>query len=226
MTGHMREERLDELAIAEASHGLLVEEEAELSNWFAVDQNQKLSECRLADYKRRVDLLAAVVLAGSVQTDVPAGHLDGVLAAIDESVGQSGNSPAKVPPAGFTYLLEKDSLWVDLPYEGCRIRTLTDHPEDPFTIVVLEMDPGSLFPQHTHKGVETAYLLSGDILMDGQMFRPGDFMRAAPGSDHMAFESPSGCQAMLVMARENYQRKTMTGLKALQGIKRWFRHER
>ena len=222
----MTAECLDDLAIAEASQGLLPEEEAKLATWFTA--HPELSESRLADYKLRIDLLAAIALAGSVQAGVPAGHLDGILAAIDkeESDDPAANAPAKEPPAGFTYLLEKDSPWVELPYEGCRIRTLSDHPADPFSIVVLEMDPGGTFPQHAHKGVETAFLLSGDILMDGQMFLPGDFMRAAPGSDHMAFESPSGCQAMLVMARENYQRKTMTGLKALQGIKKWFRRDR
>jgi len=57
----------------------------------------------------------------------------------------------------------------------------------------------------------------------GQLFKPGDFMRAAPGTEHMPFDSPSGCHALLVMARENYQRKTMAGLKLLRTIKRIFK---
>ena len=197
----MNDERLLELAMLHLDGRLDKAAEAELSAWLERSPRE-----RHIRFDELVDVAAALVLAGAEDAEIPEDGLSNLLAAVE--------AEEALPPVtpGFSYLREQDSPWVELPQKGLRIRTVSDHPDDAFTIVVLEMDPGAVYPRHHHKGVESGYILSGDLEMDGRMFRAGDFMRAAPGSDHPDFVSPSGCQALLVMARENFPRKTVKGL--------------
>lgn len=169
-------------------------------------------------FNEQIELMTDLILTGAPESTAPEGGLDRLMGAVDQK--EVVLHPPQSTTAGFTYLTEKQSTWVDLPSPGLRVRTLSDHPDDPFTILVLEIDLGAIYPRHHHKGVESGYILSGDLEMDGRIFRAGDFMRAEPGSDHPDFSSPSGCQALLVMARENYPRKR---LKAFTVFDRLFR---
>jgi len=209
--GHLKEH---ELASDYLDAPLSAGEEAKLSQLL-----EHKSQANQAGFGDVVDVAASLIAAGAVDTPAPPGSLDRLMNAVDQldpavdrdAPPDESNGPTALPPIakGFGYLSQSDAVWVELPQPGLRIRTLSDHPEDPFTIIVLEMDPRAVFPYHHHKGVETGYILSGDLDMDGRIFVKGDFMRAEASSDHPEFISPSGCQALLVMARENFPRKKM-----------------
>lgn len=207
-----------ELVSQYLDEGLSENKQVELDDW--------LNECpdNQAAFAAQVDLAAQLMLSEVDAVELPLGGLEKLLEAISNSEQETTASPLtesdhfgkeQTPSTlgGFSYLLEKDSPWIELPSKGNRIRTLSDHPDDPFTIIVLEMDPGAVFPHHRHRGVETGYVLHGDLEMNGRVYGKGDFMRAEPGSNHPDFNSPSGCQALLVMARENYPRKRLRALK-------------
>jgi len=67
-------------------------------------------------------------------------------------------------------------------------------------ITLARLDPGARFPEHHHDGAEELFLLSGDACSLGRELHPGDYHRAAPGSEHDDTTSHSGCHAVLVVA--------------------------
>jgi anti-sigma factor ChrR (cupin superfamily) len=58
---------------------------------------------------------------------------------------------------------------------------------------LLRAAPGMEYPPHTHAGVEEIYMLSGDLVLEGILYGPGDYIRSTPGSRHAPSYSTEGC---------------------------------
>lgn len=140
---------------------------------------------------------------------------------IDKMLGftTSGGAEAKVesPPA-FSYLLNDEGEWRPLPVMkgGARVKELSNDPTSGFTVMLLELDPGTRFPSHSHHGIEETFLISGDLQMQDRVLGPGDFARALPGTRHSSLFSEKGCRALIVTATENYPEKAVHAYGALQ----------
>lgn len=73
----------------------------------------------------------------------------------------------------------------------------TDAERDRVSMLV-RLAPGIEYPPHTHAGVEELHLLHGELWINDEKFRPGDYRRAEPGSvDHRVW-SETGCTCVLV----------------------------
>lgn len=130
----------------------------------------------------------------------PAPELKGKIMAqlgLDGKVG-------KDPDFSFVMGPDVEEEWVDLPNPGSRIRVLSDNEADGHTIFVLELDSDTTVLAHSHQGAESAFVLSGDLEIEGRFLRAGDFSRAAPGSHHRRLSSRDGCRALLVTSYENF----------------------
>ena len=66
-------------------------------------------------------------------------------------------------------------------------------------LTIARLEPGARFPEHGHGTPEELYLLNGDARTLGRDMHPGDYHRAAPGSEHDDTTSRSGCHAVLVV---------------------------
>lgn len=90
--------------------------------------------------------------------------------------------------------------WRATKLPGIRLKTLSvDEPRD-LVHVLMEMAPGSTFPDHVHSaGAEEGLVLSGDVVTGGRLMRAGDYYFAAEGSSQGATVSPSGCTALLTL---------------------------
>lgn len=60
-------------------------------------------------------------------------------------------------------------------------------------IGLLRAEPGMEYPPHTHGGTEEIYMLSGDLVLEGVTYYAGDYIRSAPGSQHLPSYSVEGC---------------------------------
>jgi anti-sigma factor ChrR (cupin superfamily) len=84
---------------------------------------------------------------------------------------------------------------------GIRAKILfVDEPRQRITSLV-SMEPGAHYAQHRHHGPEELFLLSGDLIIEGQKVEAGDYCRAEPGSIHSESHTESGCLFVLVASQ-------------------------
>jgi anti-sigma factor ChrR (cupin superfamily) len=62
---------------------------------------------------------------------------------------------------------------------------------------LVRMEPGTHYAPHRHHGPEEVFLLSGDLMIDGQQMKSGDYCRAETGSIHGESYTQSGCLFIL-----------------------------
>ena len=67
-------------------------------------------------------------------------------------------------------------------------------PGKGMTAIVIVMAPGSRIPAHFHKkGAEAHYILSGEMIENGQPLGPGTFLTHAANIVHGPHETRDGC---------------------------------
>ena len=105
---------------------------------------------------------------------------------------------AEVAPAGFRFLASH-APWREAPLPGARFKLLSAGPKQGYAMILIELKPGTRYPEHDHVGTEELYLLTGDLETEGRRLGPGDFLHAEPGSHHRELYSPGGCTALMVL---------------------------
>jgi len=151
-------------------------------------------------FSEEVDAVSALTLALTADDSAPPLDLESIVSPLKKT---------KNFPVGFFYQAADAGEWRELPFKGARIKELSNETPDGFTVMMLEMDPGSKFPSHSHKGAEHVYLLEGDLYSDGEELSPGDFLRAAADTHHGGLYSENGCQALIITAQNNYPSKAI-----------------
>ena len=101
-------------------------------------------------------------------------------------------------PEGFSFCGRDEGEWQPTPIPGLRVKPLSICHEKGYWTVLVELAPGTSFPEHDHEGAEDLYLLSGDLVTEGRTMGPGDFVHAEPGTHHHALFSPNGCVALVI----------------------------
>ena len=85
-------------------------------------------------------------------------------------------------------------------FPGVRFKTLSVDDQRDVVMLLVEMKPGSRFPDHPHDvSADEGVVISGDVEMDGRLMLPGDYYHAEIGTMHTNVTSPSGCTALLSM---------------------------
>ena len=185
-------DEIRELAHLYATEGL-GENHAAFERWLhaASDEEQVI-------FAGEVDAVTTLTLAVITSDTPPPLNLEAIV-----------NPPKKQFPAGFFYQGSTEGEYRELPVKGARIKELSNHAADGFSVMMLEMDAGCRFPSHNHKGSEQVFLLDGDLYSDGIELSPGDFLRAAADSHHGGLYSEAGCHALIITARQNYPSKAI-----------------
>ena len=97
-----------------------------------------------------------------------------------------------------------DGEWVQSRVPGVRIKILAiDRARDRVTML-LRGEPGATYPAHRHTGPEECYVISGSLVVEGQLLRTGDFHHAEGDSDHGELHTDEGVEVMLVGAASDY----------------------
>jgi anti-sigma factor ChrR (cupin superfamily) len=164
----------------------------------ALDADERMElEARLAqlspDERHEVARLyeTAAALAASVpQLDPPARLRERILTA------------AKTPANYTVWGASQD--WFDIPLPGIRMKVLAVDRVRSIATLLIRAEPGAVYPAHRHHGPEECYVLSGTVVIGGQVLRPGDFHHADEGSDHGEITTTDGADVLIVGAIEDY----------------------
>ena len=106
-------------------------------------------------------------------------------------------------PANHT-ILARDGEWVSTPVPGVRMKILAiDRARDRVTMLI-KGEPGATYPAHRHTGPEECFVISGSLVVEGRLLRPGDFHHAEGESDHGELRTDEGVEVLLVAAASDY----------------------
>lgn len=88
----------------------------------------------------------------------------------------------EVPP--FWMVRSQNIRWRPHPAPGIQVAIFyTDRIKREFS-GLLKAEPGARYPRHRHAAVEEIYMLQGDLIIEGQTYGAGDYIRSHPGSVH------------------------------------------
>jgi len=117
--------------------------------------------------------------------------------AMESALGQSGLIIARAEMIN----------WQSQRVPGCWIKPLLVEQQGKIATSLVRMDPGTHFPAHRHGGPEEVFLLEGDLVVEGQKLKPGDYCRAETGTIHSESYTESGCLFFLKASQldENFE---------------------
>ena len=99
--------------------------------------------------------------------------------------------------AGLLISRSANMAWQPGGVAGLSSKLLFADQERGYNTLLVRMEPGTRYPSHHHAGVEELYLLDGDLIVEGQTMRAGDYCRAEPKSIHGESRTESGCLFVL-----------------------------
>lgn len=134
--------------------------------------------------------VAAGAAASQALEPLPAGSRDRLV----ERLGQSR----------LYTLFAGEGAWLPGPVPGTAIKILSlDRARDLATLL-LRAEPGARYPAHHHTAGEDCYVISGEVIVNGQRLHAGDFHRAEAGSDHGMLATDTGAEVLLVVSATDY----------------------
>ena len=83
------------------------------------------------------------------------------------------------------------------PIDQLVMHRIREQVTERFTALV-RMDGGIRYPPHRHTDTEELYLLEGDLTVEGQVLREGDYCAAIAGTIHGGTYSQDGCTFILI----------------------------
>lgn len=106
-------------------------------------------------------------------------------------------------PVRYT-LTTSDGEWVMAPIPGILMKVLSLDRARDAAVLLVKGEAGARYPAHHHTKAEECYVISGEVLIHGQMLKAGDFHHAEPDSDHDELYTPTGVEVLLVVAASDY----------------------
>ena len=143
------------------------------------------------------DTASLVVMASVPWAKAPASARAELMARAGITAETLESAPVPAPLDKWTYLMN-DEGWEPLPFPGARLKLLFAHPQGGHRAMLLELQPGVQLPEHPHAGHEECLILRGDLINEGRRLGPGDYVRAAAGTDHLDVYSEGGCLCLII----------------------------
>lgn len=97
-----------------------------------------------------------------------------------------------------------DATWIDTGIPGLQARVLAVDRVRSLVTLIVRAEPGAAYPAHSHHGPEECLVISGSVVIDGRVLRPGDFHHADEDSEHGEITTIEGAEVLLVGAIEDY----------------------
>jgi anti-sigma factor ChrR (cupin superfamily) len=89
-----------------------------------------------------------------------------------------------------------DLEWKPHRTEGVEVATLFLDRVHRMKSLVVKAAAGVVYPLHRHQGIEEIYMLEGELVIDGQVYLAGDYIRSYPNSIH-APSTSTGCMFLI-----------------------------
>jgi anti-sigma factor ChrR (cupin superfamily) len=117
-----------------------------------------------------------------------------------------GTSP-RVPgvlfqQGGLLISRSRELTWQPLA-PGIAYKPLYEDSGRKYNTSLVKMEPGAHYPGHRHAEIEELFLLSGDLHIEGQTMRTGDYCRADSGTLHGKTFTDAGCLFLLLASQQN-----------------------
>ena len=141
------------------------------------------------------DEVLALALAEAAAADAPRPELKHLLM---QRVRQA------TEPAGFQFYWTADDVWMSHPVPGIKMKVLALNKQRGYATLLLDVAPGTHFPQHHHGGAEECYVVSGSLFTCDRHLVAGDFVHADADTDHRELWTEEGCQVILVVPPEEH----------------------
>ena len=109
--------------------------------------------------------------------------------------------------SGQVSTLRASEGWQPHEIEGVRYKKLSQSGNR--VTVLMDLDPGVVYPRHAHQGDEDCYVIEGSFTDGKQTWSAGDFVRAPEGSAHGPLSSTEGCVLLLTVVGEDYRSPAM-----------------
>jgi anti-sigma factor ChrR (cupin superfamily) len=156
---------------------------------------------------------AAALLVLALPPIAPPAHIKARLLARVRAAQTA--APAPAAPEWRFGSIGGEGNWVRLPFPGVRMREVTVDAARDTALLYVEMQPGSIFPDHEHTAAERGLVLTGDLQMSGRALAAGDFYEAAAGTKHERIASRKGCTGLLWVGADAWRkwRAALTGAK-------------
>jgi anti-sigma factor ChrR (cupin superfamily) len=101
--------------------------------------------------------------------------------------------PQDPPPFA---LRSQDLKWQPHRIEGVQVvHLLLDSARRQRSLLV-KAAAGVVYPFHRHQGIEEIYMLEGELVLDGEVYFAGDYIRSYPNSIH-APSTSTGCMFLI-----------------------------
>jgi len=95
--------------------------------------------------------------------------------------------------AGLLISRTEAMAWQPGRVSGCWMKTLVVEERSRIATSLVRMDAGAHFPAHRHLCAEQVFLLAGDLVVEGQKMKPGDYCHAETNSVHSESYTETGC---------------------------------
>ena len=110
--------------------------------------------------------------------------------------GNNGLEPLSAGPVeirpGISLVRSNLLPWGDHPSPGVRIKEVLSDPSSGSRCLLIELDAGSVYPDHEHDVVEELFVIRGSFSVAGKVLRSGDFCRSEPGTKDWNITSEEG----------------------------------
>lgn len=168
-------------------------------NWV----EQQIAECpelsaELAEYELAVTAIPYATPSISMATDLKNRLFERL------ELDQPEPLPVKetVTPPAFFAVRSPDFNWQPHDVPGVAIAILRIDEVKREIVGVLRADPGVQYPYHRHAGLEELYMISGELVIDDQVYSAGDYIRSEPGSIHGPYTN-GGCMFFFHTSMDN-----------------------
>lgn len=109
----------------------------------------------------------------------------------------AANAPVADSTNRFFTLRANEGEWKEI-MAGISIKQLFVDEKNDTVTSLFKFAPGASLPVHQHEGIEQCLVLEGDFQLNGEIFTPGDFTCALPGSVHHTAHTENGALVLIV----------------------------
>jgi mannose-6-phosphate isomerase-like protein (cupin superfamily) len=96
-------------------------------------------------------------------------------------------------------LRANEGEWIALG-PGVRVKELHRNVALNRWTILVDAEPGAVFPEHEHAQDEEIFIISGDLAFGDVELGPGDFYFSPKGSLHPAHRTRAGCRCIIIQA--------------------------
>jgi quercetin dioxygenase-like cupin family protein len=110
---------------------------------------------------------------------------------------------ADTPSAPIHKVGSEEGAWEPIDIEGIRVKRLFVDPVKDIVSLLIQMDPGTIYPAHRHAGPEHCYVISGDLEVGGVSLKTGDYQVANESSVHTVTSTRNGCTILIISSMKD-----------------------